>query len=190
MSEGEAIARAAAVLARGGVVAFPTESSFGLAVDALDERALARLWAVKGRPEGKPPPLLVDGEAMAQTLVREVPPRARAWMAAHWPGGLTLVLPARDGLPAPLVERGYVGVRVSAHPTAAALVRAFGRPITATSANRSGEPPALTASACASLAVDVVLDGEAGGAPASTVVRVHPDDRFEVLRPGPVALDP
>jgi len=181
------IARAVDALRRGGVVAFPTESSFGLAVDALDERALAKLIAVKGRPEGKPPPVLVDGEEMARTLVREIPPRAREWMAAHWPGGLTLVLPARDGLPPSLVEDGCVGVRAPSHPIAAALVRAFGAPLTATSANRSGDPAAQNASEAALPGVDLVLEGRAWGAAPSTVVRVR-GDQWEILRRGAIDL--
>jgi L-threonylcarbamoyladenylate synthase len=185
--DGEAIARAAAALAAGEVVALPTESSYGLAVDALSEPALERLWAVKGRPEGKPPPILVADEAMLAHLVAAVPEAARALAAKFWPGPLTLALPARAGLPAAIVEAGFVGVRRSPHPVADALVRAFGGPITATSANRSGEPAALDAEGAALDGVALVLDGgRASGAPPSTVARVHADGRIEVLRAGPI----
>jgi L-threonylcarbamoyladenylate synthase len=183
-----AIEAAAAVLRAGGVVALPTESSYGLAVDALDEGALARLAEVKRR-ERKVPPILIAGEAMLARLIEEVPAAARALIARHWPGPLTLALPARAGLPAAIVEAGFVGVRESPHPVAAALVRAFGGPITATSANPSGAPPAFDAPAAALDGVELVLDGgRAPGAPPSTVARVHPDGRVELVRPGPIPI--
>jgi L-threonylcarbamoyladenylate synthase len=177
-------------LRRGEIVAFPTESSWGLGVDARSADALERLFALKGREPGKPPPVLVDGERMLGDLVTRVPARARTLIARFWPGALTLVLPARPELPAPLVLDGGIGVRHSPHPVATALVTAFGGPLTATSANRSGEP------ACQSPA-DVraafgdrvhVLDGDAGGAAPSTVVRVTDDGGLTILRRG--AIDP
>jgi L-threonylcarbamoyladenylate synthase len=183
-----AIARAAEVLREGGLVALPTESSYGLAADALSEGALQRLAEAKGRGPGKPPPILIADEAALGRLVAEVPAAARELIARHWPGPLTLALPARAGLPESIVEAGFVGVRRSPHPVAAALARAFG-PITATSANRSGAAPALVAEAAALDGVLLVLDGgPAGGARPSTVARVHPDGRIEVLRQGPIRL--
>ncbi|MSP60044.1 MAG: threonylcarbamoyl-AMP synthase [Myxococcales bacterium] len=187
-SDGGWVVEAVAVLRRGGIVALPTESSYGLAASALDPAALARLAIVKGRPEGKPPPLLVDGEGMLGRLVTEIPEVAQALIARHWPGPLTLVLPARPGLPAEITLAGFVAARASPHPIAFALVRAFGSPITATSANRSGEPAALTPAGAALPGVDLVLGcGPAVGGPPSTVARVHPDGRIEILRQGPIA---
>jgi L-threonylcarbamoyladenylate synthase len=182
---------AARALARGEIVAFATESSYGLGVDARAPAALERLFALKGRGPQKPPPLLVADEAMVALLAARVPPRARALMARFWPGLLTLVLPARDDLPTALVHDGGVGVRRSAHPSASALVRAFGAPITATSANRSGEAPAHTAAEARALfgaALHVLDGGPAGGAAPSTVVRVADDGTLEILRAG--AIDP
>lgn len=185
------IAPTVAALREGEVVALPTESSYGLAVDALSEPALDRLWAVKGRPEGKPPPILVDGETMLPRLLTTLPDEARRLIAAHWPGALTLALPARADLPAAIVAEGFVGVRASPHPIAMRLVRAFGGPITATSANRAGAPPALTAAGAALPGVALVLDGgPAAGAAPSTVARVHVDGRVELLRSGPIDLTP
>jgi L-threonylcarbamoyladenylate synthase len=178
-------------LAAGHVVAFPTESTYGLGVDALDAAALARLFAIKGREAGKPPPLLVADRAMVDQLAARVPERARALMARFWPGPLTLVLPARAELPEALVLDGGVGLRVSPHAIAAALVTAFGRPVTATSANLAGEPPAVTAEAVRAVfgsAVHVLDGGRAPGAPPSTVVRVSDDGTLTVLRAG--AIDP
>jgi L-threonylcarbamoyladenylate synthase len=184
------IDQAAAALRRGEIVAFPTESSWGLGVDACSATALERLFALKDREPGKPPPLLVDGRAMVERLVARVPPRAAELMDRFWPGALTLVLPARAELPAPLVLDGGVGVRHSPHSLATALVTAFGSPVTATSANLSGHPAAMTAAEVRAAFGDrvFVLDGDAGGAAPSTVVRVGDDGTLTVLRRG--AIDP
>jgi L-threonylcarbamoyladenylate synthase len=188
------LTEAAAVLARGGIVAFPTESSYGLGADALDEQALALLFALKGRPEGKPPPVLIASEAMLGRLVSRVPERARALMARFWPGPLTLVLPAHESLPRALVSDGKVGVRLSPHPLATALVAAVGRPLTATSANPAGAAPANSAAeVCAAFGEAIargqlhVLDGGAApGAPPSTVVAVGDDGALTILRAGAI----
>ncbi len=185
-----ALDAAVAALRRGEVVAFPTESSYGLAVDARSRPALEKLFVVKGREAGKPPPILVDGEAMARTLVVAISPVAAQLIARHWPGALTLALPALPSLPPPIVSEGFVAVRWSPHPVATALVKAFGAPITATSANLSGTPPAHDAAAAAIPGVACVVDGgPTQGAPPSTLARVHDDGRIEILRPGPVAID-
>lgn len=184
------IVAAAQALRRGEVVAFPTETFYGLAVDALSEEALARLWALKQRPPDKVVALIVDGAEMARGLVSELPPAAAGLMAAHWPGPLTLALPARAGLPAGLVAEGCVAMRQSPHPVAQALAAALGRPITATSANLAGEPPARTASAVRSSFPSgcVVLDGgETPGGLPSTLVRVRGAE-VALLRRGPVEL--
>ena len=187
----EALERAAAVLKRGGLVAFPTESFYGLGADALEPRALARVFAVKGRPETKPLLVLVDSIAMAEGLVSEVPAEARALMA-RWPAALTLVLKAAPRVPEQLhAGTGTIGVRIPAHPVALGLVRAAGMAVTAPSANPSGAEPPTTAGAVAGYfadALELILDGgpTAGGA-ASTLVdcTVRP---LRVLRHGPVAV--
>ena len=142
---------AAAILRDGGLVAFPTESFYGLGADALDPYALARVFSVKGRPESKPLLVLVDAVATAEALVAEVSAGARDLMARHWPGPLTLVLKAAPRLP-PALTAGTdtVGVRMPGHPIALGLVRAAGFPVTAPSANPSGQPPPLPRSRCAS----------------------------------------
>lgn len=171
------------------MVAYPTETFYGLGVDAFSEAALERLRAVKGRGE-KAISVLIDGEAMLARLCAEVPPLAAELMRRHWPGALTIALPARAGLPAALVSDGFVAVRQSPHPLARALVTRFGGPVTTTSANRAGEPPATTGAAVtAALGRGCHLfDGGAttGGAP-STLVRVR-GDAVEILRPGAVDL--
>jgi len=171
------------------VVAYPTETFYGLGVDAFDAAALERLRALKGRGE-KAVSMLIDGQAMLDRLCADIPPRAAELMRRYWPGALTIALPARPGLPAALVSDGCVAVRQSPHPLARALVAGFGGPVTSTSANRAGEPPATTAAAVtAALGTAChLLDGgpTAGGAP-STLVRVRGAE-VEILRPGAVEL--
>ena len=188
----EALDLAAAILSGGGLVAFPTESFYGLGADALDPRALARVFAVKGRPESKPLLVLVDSVTMVEDVVSEVPAGARALMARHWPGALTLVLKAAAHVPETLTAgTGTIGVRMPGHPVALALVRAARRPVTAPSANPSGAEPPTTALAVRRHfddVVDLILDGgsTAGGA-GSTIAdcTVWPP---RVLRRGPVAI--
>ena len=189
--ERAALRTAAAVLERGGVVAFPTETFYGLGAAALDRAALRRVFELKRRPETKPVLLLVDSIAMAET-VGQVSAQARALMSRHWPGALTLVLRARPGVPQDVTAgTGTVGVRLSPHPVARGLVGALGAPVTAPSANPSGLEPPTTASAVLAYfgdAVDLVLDGgPTAGGEASTVLdtTVEPP---RVLRRGAVKV--
>ncbi|HEX7598827.1 MAG TPA: L-threonylcarbamoyladenylate synthase, partial [Polyangia bacterium] len=143
------VAAAAAAIAAGEVVAFPTETFYGLAVDGFDEAALHRLRVLKGRDAEKSFTLLVASREMLAALCGDISPLAERLMTQHWPGPLTLVLPARPGLPDAIVAEGCVAVRVSPHPLAQALVVAAARPITATSANPAGAAPPCTAAAVA-----------------------------------------
>src|SRR5437867_8360207 len=123
---------AIAALTAGGLVVFPTETVYGLGADALSDAAVERLVAVRGREEGKAILVLVSDLAMVERVATDVPPAARQPARSFWPGPLTLVLPARSGLPAPLgAGTGTIGVRVPGHPLAAALVAGLGRPVTA-----------------------------------------------------------
>jgi L-threonylcarbamoyladenylate synthase len=189
----EALAAAVEVLRAGGLVAFPTETFYGLGADALDPDAVARVFRAKGRPPDKPLLLLVDSLAMAAAVALEIPPRARELIARHWPGPLTLVLRARPHLPSALsAGTGTIGVRIPGHVVARALVSAAGVPVTAPSANRHGYPSPRTAEDVQrglGAAVDLLLDGgpTAGGEPSTLVdVTVAP---FRVLRAGAVVLD-
>jgi L-threonylcarbamoyladenylate synthase len=173
------------------VIAFPTETFYGLGAAALDSSAVDRLLALKGRPDGKPVLVLVDSIAMAGS-VAEVGPDARALMDRHWPGALTLVMPARPQLPRGITGgTGTVGVRLSSHPVARALVAALGAPVTAPSANPSGAGPPVTAAEVLvhfDGRLDLVLDGGAtAGGPPSTVLDVTVDPP-RVLRAGAVRL--
>jgi L-threonylcarbamoyladenylate synthase len=188
----QAVDDAAALLRAGALVAFPTESFYGLGAVALEVAAVARVFRVKGRPEGKPILVLVESVAMAESLAAELSDRARELMARHWPGALTLVLKAASHVPAALTGgSGTIGLRMPAHPVALALVRATGLPVTAPSANPSGAPPPTTAEAVRRYfegEVDMILDGGAtAGGTGSTVAdcTAWPP---RVLRAGPVAL--
>jgi L-threonylcarbamoyladenylate synthase len=189
-----AVMRAAGALVEtGGLVAFPTESFYGLGADALDPGAIARVFEVKGRPDDKPLLVLVDGIDMVTELAAAVPEGARALMARHWPGALTLVLRASARVPAALsAGTGTIGVRLPAHAVARALVAAAGRPVTAPSANPSAARPPRTAAEVRGYfdgRVDLILDGgpTAGGA-GSTIAdcTVWPP---RILRQGPVVVE-
>ncbi len=159
-----AIARAAQVLQDGGLVAFPTETVYGLGADALASEAVAKIFAAKGRPADNPLIVHVADVDAARTLVRSFPPLAEQAAAAWWPGPLTLVLPrARARVPdATTAGQDTVAIRVPAHPVALALLRACGRPLAAPSANRSGRPsPTRAEHVLADLGgrVELILDG-------------------------------
>lgn len=185
------VERIAAILRGGGVVAYPTETFYGLGALASDPAALARLARAKGRPEGKPLPLVAADEAMAAE-VAALGPLARGLAARFWPGPLTLVLPARGALPAPITAgTGTVGIRVPGSEVARALCRAAGGPIVSTSANPSGAPPPASAAALDAALVariDGVLDaGDAPGGLPSTVVAIE-GERLTLLRDGAIAF--
>lgn len=135
------IAGAAAALRRGEVIAYPTETFYGLGALAADGAAVERLLRAKSRPDGKPLPLLGADLAQLEAVAR-FSPLALRLAAAFWPGPLTLVLPARPGLhPALTGGGGTVGLRVTSGEVAAALARAAGGALVATSANPAGQPP-------------------------------------------------
>ena len=170
-----ALETAARLLRARGLVAFPTETFYGLGANALDEAAVARVFHAKGRPADKPLLVLVDSLEMVAEVARDVSALARRLMARYWPGALTLVLRAHAGLPDALTAgTGTIGVRLPGHPVARALVGAFGGPVTAPSANPHGQASPRTADeVIAGLAerVDLVLDGGATpGGPASTLL--------------------
>jgi L-threonylcarbamoyladenylate synthase len=140
------IVKAARVILQGGLVAFPTETFYGLAGEAGNEAALEKIFRVKGREEGKPLLLLAADKSWLPGLVQEVPPLAERLIDGFWPGPLTLVFKASPQIsPLLTANTGKIGIRVSSHPVAQALVQAVGRPITGTSANLSGQPSTASA---------------------------------------------
>jgi len=168
------VAKAASVLAAGGLVAYPTETVYGLGVDARDPEAIAELIQFKGRDEGRGISVLVTDLEMARPLLADAPPPDAVLVAARfWPGPLTIVLPAATTVaPALKGPSGGIGLRCSSDPWATALVQRFHAPVTSTSANRSGQEPARSAEeATAALGSLLVLDGgERRGTEVSTVI--------------------
>jgi L-threonylcarbamoyladenylate synthase len=185
-----AIAEAARLLKEGQVVAYPTETVYGLGADVRSAPALERLHALKGRPRERSVSVLVADLAALEELVPGLPSGARALARRFWPGPLTLVLEqARALLPLVASERG-VGFRCSSDPTAGALARAAG-PIASTSANKTGKPPAQSAAevqASFGTALPVAGGAAAGGLAPSTVVALRADGSLALLREGPLAL--
>jgi L-threonylcarbamoyladenylate synthase len=187
----EAIAEAVQVLRRGGLVAMPTETVYGLAARAFDEAAVARVYAAKGRPGHHPLIAHVEGEAQARALAASWPERASLVAKAFWPGPLTVVVDRAPAVPAAVAGGGpSIAVRAPAHPVALALLRALGEPVAAPSANRfQGLSPTTAEHVVKQLgdAVDLVLDaGPCDAGIESTVVDLRSSPP-RVLRPG--ALD-
>ncbi len=142
----EAIAEAVGRLRAGGVVAFPTETVYGLGADALSEEAVGRVFALKGRPAENPLIVHVSGETMARAVVGTWPERAERVARALWPGPVTIVLPKAPGVPTSVTAGGgTVAVRCPDHPLALALIEAFGGPLVGPSANPSGYVSPTTA---------------------------------------------
>lgn len=188
------IAAAADTLAAGQLVALPTETVYGLAADATNGEAVARIYAAKGRPSFNPLIVHVDGPAMAARLA-SIPPLAETLMDAFWPGPLTLVLPARPDSPAAsLVQAGLptIAIRCPHHPVAQAVIAKLGRPIAAPSANPSGRiSPTKAEHVLAGLSGRIPLILDAGATEAgleSTIVAVE-GDQMRLLRPGPVPAE-
>jgi len=171
------IEKAAQWILQGKVLAFPTETFYGLAADALDGEALQRIFMVKGREGDKPLLLLVSDRTWLPGLVKDISPQAESLMERFWPGPLTLVFEASAHMsPLLTANTGKIGLRISSHPVAQALVQVVGRAITATSANVSGQPSASEArEVFQSLGkkIDAILDGgKTPGGLGSTVVDV------------------
>ena len=171
-----ALSQAARVVRDGGVIAFPTETFYGLGVTPGDSAAVQRLFALKGRsPASSPILVLIRHRQDLESLTSEISPSAELLMKACWPGPLTIVFRASSRVPSVLTAgTGTIGIRLSAAPSLQRLLDAVGGPLTGTSANRSGALPAVTAEDVqVSLGVDVdlILDGgRTPGGFASTVV--------------------
>ena len=192
----DTLRRAAAALADGAIVAVPTDTVYGLAVDPAQPEAVARLFALKGRPDDVPLPVLVSGPEQVDQVAGALGPAAAALAARFWPGPLTLVVPRRRGftvdLGGPPAARRTVGVRRPDHPVVVALCELLG-PLAVTSANLHGAPPATTtAEVVAAFARSdqpkLVLDGgRCAGMPSTVVECRGPVSRC--LREGALAWE-
>jgi L-threonylcarbamoyladenylate synthase len=182
---------AALILQQGGLVAFPTETVYGLGANALDAAAVAKIYEAKGRPETSPLIVHASSVEMARTLVSEWPREAEELADRWWPGPLTLVLPKAAHIPG-IVTAGLntVGVRIPAHPLALQLIEAAALPLAAPSANRFGELSPTTAAhvrAAFGDSIPVLDGGPTRVGIESTVVSIA-DGKITLLRPGMIAL--
>lgn len=186
----EAIEEAVRVLRAHGLVAFPTDTVYGVGACAFDAEAVEKLYAAKGRPPGKAVAVLLGRSEDIDRVAREVPPLARRLAEEFWPGPLTLVLSRQATLPDVLTSGGAtVAVRVPDHALARALIGALAAPLAASSANLSGRPDLLSADEVLEQLggrIDLVLDGGpcSGGKPSTVIdLTVQPP---VLLRPGPI----
>jgi len=188
----EDLTRAAALLRAGRLVAFPTETVYGLGANALDPAAVRRIFEVKGRPSTSPLIVHVNSPAMARLYVTEWPEAAGLLAARWWPGPLTLVLPKAAAIP-DIATAGLatVGLRVPAHPLALELIGAAGIPVAAPSANRFGQLSPVTAEhvrAALGAEVDMVLDGGPATVGIESTVLSLAGRSPALLRPGVIRL--
>jgi L-threonylcarbamoyladenylate synthase len=193
-NEANAVAVASRTLAQGGIVLFPTDTLYGLAVDALNTDALERLRELKGREKKKPISVIVPSVGEIKRYA-EVSPQAQELAERFLPGALTLVLPSTLNLPEDLMLNGEIGIRVPNDAFALALAQSFGRPYTATSANRAGYPTLATPElilaefGAKESYIDVLVDaGERSGGVPSTVVSVTGDE-VKILREGTISRE-
>jgi L-threonylcarbamoyladenylate synthase len=178
------------VFGRGGIIAYPTETFYGLCVDPFNPTAIRALFSLKGRPESNPVALIVKDVPMLETIVSEIPPVARSLMERFWPGPLTIIFKAAPGLPVELTAgTGTIGARVSSNVICQRLIASVSSPITATSANPSGVQGATTAQEVLAYfngSIDVVIDnGRTPGGHGSTIVDIIAG-RIKIIRDGAI----
>jgi L-threonylcarbamoyladenylate synthase len=190
--ETERINEAVAYLKKGGVIAFPTETFYGLGADAANEKAVENIFKIKGRAFNNPIPLIIGNKEDLADLVEDIPRAAEVLMARFWPGPLTLVFKASSRLdPGLTAGTGKIGIRVSSHLIATALAGALGKALTATSANLSGNKECTSAGEVIDQlggSLDVMIDGgSTTGGLGSTILDVTCDPP-RVLRHGAIAV--
>jgi L-threonylcarbamoyladenylate synthase len=176
-SEEIILTRAAEIIAHGGIIAYPTETFYGLGADATNEKAIQKIFAIKGRNFKNPISLIIGQTDNIYPLVQDVPQTAQKLMTAFWPGALTIVfLAANNVSPLLTAGSGKIGLRVSSHPGAQGIIQRLKRPLTATSANLTGAPECTRASEVAEQIgdkIDAIIDlGNTPGTKGSTIVDV------------------
>jgi L-threonylcarbamoyladenylate synthase len=184
------LAKAAEVVRMGGIVAFPTETFYGLAVDPLNEEALERLFQLKERSYDSPFLVLIDRIDKLPQLVKGTPELYRKIIEDFWPGPITLIFDGQEELPVLLTDaNGTIGVRLSSHPVARRLAAAVGGIITGTSANPSGQPAAISSSQVKEMfpvGVDFVINGGVvPGGPGSTIIGID-GSGLKLIRDGSI----
>jgi L-threonylcarbamoyladenylate synthase len=175
------------ILQRGGVIAFPTDTVYGLGADAFNPTAVGRIYEIKNRPKHRQLPVLIVDVEKLTTLADPIPEIVFFLAKRFWPGGLTLVLPKADSLPSYLASGPTIAVRVPNHPVCLAIIQHLGNPIIGTSANISGQPAALTAEEVEQQLggkIDFIINGgKCPGGKESTVVDVTHESPM-ILRQG------
>lgn len=189
----EDIERAVSFLSDGRVIAYPTETIYGLGADVMNRKAVKRIFDLKARDFGLPISILVADITMLRDVVSDIPDVALALMRKFWPGALTILFHASSLIPKGLVTNtGKVGIRISSHPVAAAIVEKFGHPITTTSANLSGFPPSLSVKHIQKYFDEripcIVDSGECEPSRGSTVVDIT-EETMRVIRDGAIPAD-
>jgi L-threonylcarbamoyladenylate synthase len=164
------------ILQKGGVIAFPTDTVYGLGADSLNPAAVERVYEIKNRSRYQQLPLLVADLEQLTVLAEPIPEFARFLASRFWPGGLTLVLPRRDSVPPYLGSGSTIAVRIPNHPVCLALIQGLGNPLVGTSANVSGQPAASTAKEVGQqlkAKIDLIINGgKCPGGKESTIVDV------------------
>jgi L-threonylcarbamoyladenylate synthase len=188
----EVLRYAAGFLTRGSVVGIPTDTFYGLAADPLNLAAVDEIYRVKGRPETRALPILVNSMEMAQSLTREVPENFLRLAKAFWPGALTLVVTAAKMVPLKVTANtGKAAVRWAKNEVVSQLIDEFGSPVTGTSANISGFPSCANAEQLMKQLggrLPLVLDaGESGGTIGSTIVDLH-GGVWKIIREGAIPV--
>lgn len=191
--EPDVVSEAVFFLKQGEVVAYPTETFYGLGVDVTNEKAIKKLYELKRRDYSLPIAILVSDKPMLEEYADRVPEPANSLIKAFWPGPLTILFPAGRKISKSLTTNtGKIGIRISSHPVATAIVRGLGRPITTTSANLSGYPPSLNTKHIQKYFKDrigcIIDGGESEPSRGSTVVDIS-DETMAIVRDGAVAPD-
>jgi L-threonylcarbamoyladenylate synthase len=191
--EPELVGETVAILKKGGICAYPTETFYGLGVDVTNEHAIKRLFDIKRRDYGNPVAVIVSDRNMLASIVSDIPEKALLLMDLFWPGPLTILFNTNKKISKRLTTNtGKIGIRISSHPVATALVRELGRPLTTTSANLSGFPSSQTLRHLKSYfgdKIDLIVDS--GGLPpsaGSTVVDVT-EEKLTLIREGVIKGD-
>jgi L-threonylcarbamoyladenylate synthase len=192
--EHDVMARVLEALAAGRVVAYPTDTFYGLGADPRHVAGVDAIFLAKGRPGTEPLPLIASDVERLEDVLGPLPPMARRLAEAFWPGPLTLVVPQGAGKFAPAVTAGgdTIAVRVPGHLVARAVAECVGGLVTSTSANRSGEPPCATAAAVARAlgrAVAIVLDGGPTSSEAAAPIVAGTGAHPRLRTPGRIAFD-
>ena len=188
-----ALEQAGALLRAGEVVGIPTETVYGLAANALDPMAVARIFEAKGRPQDNPLIVHIADLESVKDIATEFPPEAQALAEAYWPGPMTIILPKQDRIP--MVTSGglnTVGIRFPSHPMAQAIIRAAGVPLAAPSANTSGRPSTTTAQHVMedlNGKIAAVVDGGPCSVGVESTVVSLCGERPRLLRPGGISLE-